>query len=89
MVPIISHGPSWQLYGSVVDSNYVYGIVEAPNRDDLTYLKWEGNNSLVMSWLVHSMEPKLTDLFLSMSPAKDICDTLVETYSQQGNVAQV
>ena len=90
MVIIISHGPSRHLWlRSRFKFSYVDGTVKAPNHDDPTYLKWEGDNSLVMSWLVHSMEPELADPFLSMGTTQDIWDTLAETYSRQGNVAQV
>ena len=32
---------------------YVDGTIKAPSREDPTYGKWEVDNYLVMSWLVH------------------------------------
>jgi len=68
---------------------YVDGTIETPSRTDPDFKKWQVNNSLVMSWLVHSMEPELADFFLSMETARDIWETLAETYSRKGNIAQV
>ena len=46
------------------------GTIKAPSPDDPTYAKWEIDNSLVMSWLTHSMEPKIAEVFISMERPK-------------------
>ena len=42
-----------------------------------------------MSWLLHFMIPKIGEDFLSLNKTKDIWDIVSETYSRQGNIAQV
>ena len=42
-----------------------------------------------MSWLLHSMIPEISEGFLSLDIAKDIWDTVIETYYRRGNIAQV
>ena len=68
---------------------YVDGTIKVPSREDPTYAKWEVDNYLVMSWLTHSMEPDIAETFFEMATAQDIWDTLAETYSRKGNVAQI
>ena len=42
-----------------------------------------------MSWVLHSMIPEIGEGFLSLNAANDIWDNVFETYSRQGNIAQV
>ena len=35
---------------------YVMGTAKPPARDDLKYEVWDAKNSMVMSWLLHSMQ---------------------------------
>ena len=65
------------------------GTIKVPSQEDPAYVKWEVDNYLVMSWLTHLMEPDIVETFFEMATAKDIWDTLVETYSRKGNVAQI
>ena len=68
---------------------YVDGTLKVPSREDPTYGKWEVENYLVMSWLVHSMELSIAAFFLEMETTPDIWDTLAQTYARKGNIAEV
>ena len=68
---------------------YVNGRIKAPNTEDTTYDKWEMENSIVMTWLVHSMIPEIGKGFLDMATAQDIWETMANTYSRKGNSAQI
>ena len=39
---------------------YVSDTLHAPVARDPTYEVWEIENSLVMSWLMHSMQPRIS-----------------------------
>ena len=58
-----------------------------PNVGDPGINKWDQKNSFVMSWLFHSMIPKIDEGFLSLDRTKDVWDTVFETYSKRGNIA--
>ena len=42
-----------------------------------------------MSWMLHSIILEIGEDFPSLDTAKDVWDTVFETYSRQGNIAQV
>ena len=43
---------------------YINGGIKAPSTEDASYDKWEMENSIVMTWLVHSMVPEIGEGFL-------------------------
>ena len=64
---------------------YLDGTIKASSTndpDDPAYAKWKVDNYLIMSWLVHSMEPEIADNYLSMDTAQDIWDTLAQTFPE-------
>ncbi|GMP69233.1 hypothetical protein CsSME_00028568 [Camellia sinensis var. sinensis] len=67
---------------------YVDGRIQAPSTTDSSYDQWEINNSLIMSWLIHSMVPELGEGYLSMETAQDIWEAVAVTYSRKGNFSQ-
>ena len=42
---------------------YANGRITAPNTKDASYDKWKMENSIVMTWLVHSMIPEIGEFF--------------------------
>ena len=52
---------------------------------DAGYPIWDAENSMLMSWLVNSMEPEISQGYIFYSTAKDIWDAVNLTYSNQGN----
>lgn len=56
-------------------------IVIKPKVEDEGYDKWEAENSMIMSWLVNSMEPSLGRTYLFLPTASAIWSAVKETYS--------
>ncbi|KAL3523021.1 hypothetical protein ACH5RR_015855 [Cinchona calisaya] len=49
----------------------------------------ESENSLVMSWLINSMQPQIARAYLLLDTAAKIWNVASLTYSQMGNDAQI
>ncbi|RVX23159.1 hypothetical protein CK203_000121 [Vitis vinifera] len=62
---------------------------QKPTATEHGYLTWESENSMVMVWLVNSMEPKTRWNYLSYKTLKEIWDTAKVMYSDLGNVSQL
>ncbi|XP_073282737.1 uncharacterized protein, partial [Primulina huaijiensis] len=65
---------------------YINGKITS-NRADTS--KWESENSLVMSWLINSIQPQLARGYLLLDTAQKIWEATAQTYSQSGNDAQI
>ena len=66
---------------------YVLGTIEQPKpTDHPDFNNWEAENSKVMIWLLNSMVPDIANTCLFLSTAKEIWDTLVQTYTHVGDV---
>ncbi|RVW71917.1 hypothetical protein CK203_052516 [Vitis vinifera] len=46
--------------------------VPIPKDDDPKFETWEAENSMIMPWLLHSMQPKISKSLLFLSTAKEI-----------------
>ena len=68
---------------------YLTGAVPMPDPKDPAYPTWEYENSLIMSWLVNSMEPTIGKTYLFLSSAQALCESVKEMYSDVGNSAQL
>ncbi|KAL5580296.1 hypothetical protein UlMin_012738 [Ulmus minor] len=63
---------------------YVLGRTSSPKEDDPMFETWEAENSMVMSWLLHSMQPEISKPLLFLSTAKEIWDAVTHSYSKVG-----
>ena len=68
---------------------YINGDLARPDVADPTYATWELNNSIVMAWLINSMECHISRTYLLFKTAKDMWDAVKENYSDLGNASQV
>ncbi|KAK8328008.1 hypothetical protein V6Z12_A11G221900 [Gossypium hirsutum] len=68
---------------------YINGEIPRPTMADPTYATWELNNSIVMAWLINSMEGHISRTYLFFKTAKDMWDAVKENYSDLGNASQV
>ena len=68
---------------------YILGTVKIPKNSDPLYESWDSENSMIMSWLLNSMQSEIGRPYLFLSTAKDIWDTVVKTYSKKGNVIRI
>ena len=90
MVLITYLGPNLPLFlKSRGKIGYVNGAITSLNMGDPGFDKWDQENPLVMSWLLHSMILEIGEGFLSLDTTKDVWDTIFETYARRGNLAQV
>ena len=68
---------------------YLHGTITKPKTSDPNFESWKAKNSLIMSWLLNSMQPKIAKPFLFLAMVKEIWDVVTHTYSKQGDAAQV
>ncbi|GMJ09197.1 hypothetical protein HRI_004588900 [Hibiscus trionum] len=68
---------------------YINGDILRPATTDPTYGTWELNNSIVMAWLINSMEGHISRTYLFFKTAKDMWDAIKENYSDLGNASQI
>ena len=50
--------------------------VPIPKDDDPKLETWEAENSMIMPWLLHSMQPKISKSLLFLSTAKEIWEVM-------------
>ncbi|RVW31981.1 Retrovirus-related Pol polyprotein from transposon RE2 [Vitis vinifera] len=53
------------------------------------FRKWKIENSMIMSWLINSMNNDIGENFLQFGTAKDIWDAAKETYSSSENTSEL
>ncbi|KAK3024584.1 hypothetical protein RJ639_044326 [Escallonia herrerae] len=68
---------------------YITGEIQRPALGDSTYVNWELNNSIVMAWLINSMESYISRTYLFLRSAKAIWDAVNNNYSDLENASQV
>ncbi|KAG8488956.1 hypothetical protein CXB51_016958 [Gossypium anomalum] len=68
---------------------YINGQIPRPASTDSGYTTWELNNSMVMAWLINSMEGHISRTYLFFKIAKEMWDAIKENYSDLGNASQV
>ncbi|KAE8732721.1 homogentisate phytyltransferase 1 [Hibiscus syriacus] len=67
---------------------YLSGTTTKPAEEDEESERWEAENSMIMSWLINSIDPSVGRTYLFLPTAHDIWNAVNETYSDLGNVAQ-
>ena len=68
---------------------YINGNIEPPVSTSPTYDAWLCNDQLVMSWVLNSMEPRLSELFSYSESAHLLWEAIKEMYGSQNNAARV
>ncbi|KAJ7961445.1 Retrovirus-related Pol polyprotein from transposon TNT 1-94 [Quillaja saponaria] len=68
---------------------YVIGSKSKPANGDPLLESWISENSLVMSWLINSMQPQISRGYLLLDSADKMWTALCQTYSQVRNDIQV
>ena len=61
----------------------------APTSEDPLYTTWDAENSMVMTWLVNSMNEEIDSNYMCYSTTKELCDNVNQMYSDLGNQSQV
>ena len=60
-----------------------------PDEKDPLFGVWDEEDSMIMAWLWNSMNPEISDTCMFLSTAKEIWDTIQQTYSKAKDAAQV
>ncbi|RVW69137.1 Retrovirus-related Pol polyprotein from transposon RE1 [Vitis vinifera] len=60
-----------------------------PETTEPGFRKWKIENSMIMSWLINSMNNDIGENFLLFGTAKDIWDAAEETYSSSENISEL
>ncbi|GAA0163686.1 hypothetical protein LIER_39642 [Lithospermum erythrorhizon] len=68
---------------------YITGSICKPSEDESRFLVWEAENSIVMAWLINSMESDIRRQYLNSTSAKDIWDGVKTMFSDMGNTSQL
>ena len=68
---------------------FLTGANKAPKEDDPTFPVWNFENSMVMAWIINSMDSKIGRTNPFLPTTKEIFDSVEETYSDVGNFAQI
>ncbi|KAF3772102.1 hypothetical protein EJ110_NYTH58762, partial [Nymphaea thermarum] len=53
------------------------------------YASWKGDNNIVMSWIMNSVQPQITSTIAYYTSAKQMWDFLKQTYSNDKNVSKI
>ena len=66
---------------------YITGDLPAPSLDDPSYKVWQAENSIVLAWLINSMDPKISRKYLFFKTAKEVWDAARKMYFDLGNTS--
>lgn len=64
------------------------GAITPPSDTAPNYSTWEAENSIVMAWLINSMEPSIGRTYLFYKTEKEIWEAVQEIYSDLENTFQ-
>ena len=68
---------------------YLTGEKKAPAVDDPNYAIWDAENSMVMTWLVNSMEEDISSNYMCYPTAQELWENVNQMYSDLGNQSQI
>lgn len=68
---------------------YLTGDVKALEISDPSYGVWDAENSMIMAWLVNSMDEDIGANYMCYSTAKELWDNVSQMYSDYGNQSQI
>ena len=68
---------------------YLTGDKKAPKADDPLYAIWDAENSMIMSWLVNSMEEEIGANYMCYPTAYELWENVNQMYSDLGNQSQI
>ena len=73
----------------VSELGYLDGTIKKPSTNDPSYPSWEAQNSMVMAWLMHSMEDNIANTYILIPKAKRIWDAVTLAYSELESSSQM
>ena len=64
---------------------YLTNETKALKSTDPAYATWDAEKSMVMTWLVNSMEEDLSSNYMCYSKAQELWENINQMYSDLGN----
>ena len=68
---------------------YLTGNTKEPTKTDHSYATWDVENSMIMAWLVNSMEEEISSNYMCYPTSKALWDNIIQMYSDLGNQSQI
>ncbi|XP_024031744.1 uncharacterized protein LOC112094601 [Morus notabilis] len=68
---------------------YLTGEKKEPTQEDPSHPTWDAENSMVMTWLVNSMEEEISSNYMCYHTAKKLWDNINQIYSDLRNQSPV
>lgn len=68
---------------------YLTGETKEPAPEDPGYSTWDAENSMVITWLVNSMEEEINSNYMCYHTVKELWDNINIMYSDLDNQSQV
>lgn len=68
---------------------YLSEKMVVPKETDARYPTWEAENSMIMSWLLGSMNPDVSNIFMLYNTAAEIWKATKEMYSKRDNISEL
>ncbi|KAG6521029.1 hypothetical protein ZIOFF_018095 [Zingiber officinale] len=68
---------------------YLTGEKKTPSEKDPMYATWDAENSMVMTWLVNSMEEEIGANYMCFPTAYELWENINQMYSDLGNQSQI
>ena len=69
--------------------SFLTGESTAPSPDDPSFRQWDAENSMVLTWLINSMEIDIGKTYMFYPTAASLWTAIQETYSDLDNASQV
>ena len=68
---------------------HLTGEISKPTAGDPNLKKWQSENSLIIAWLINSMEPTIGKPHLFLPTAQDVWEAVRDLYSDLENSSQI
>ena len=68
---------------------HMIGTTKKPHEDDLTLQNWDLEDSIVIAWLINSIELKIGQMYLFLCTTKDVWDAVKRTNSDLRNSTHI
>ena len=68
---------------------YLTDDIKEPAKTNSNYAIWDAENSMIMAWLVNSIEEEISSNYMCYPNAKALWDNITQMYSDLGNQSQI
>ena len=68
---------------------HMIGTTKKPHEDDLTLQNWDLEDSIIIAWLINSIELKIGQMYLFLCTTKDVWDAVKRTNSDLRNSTHI